>query len=105
MDYQARMDDLIVIQEDKFIMTGKRYGNLSFLEGKLLIGVVQTLVSQFDEKGIYRLIATYASRTYSENELTLLSKKGLLGDDQLCKLQFCECCVFNKLYKTKFGNT
>ena len=39
----------------------------------------------------------------SETGMSILSKRSLLGDDKIEKLDFCEYCVYRKQTKVKFS--
>ena len=89
-------------------------GALTLMEGELKNGLY-TLVGTIIL--ITRLMATAVNKEneraklwhlrlghVSERGLNELSKQGLLGNDKLGTLEFCENCIFGKSNRVKFGN-
>ncbi|KAL5700655.1 hypothetical protein ACHQM5_026075 [Ranunculus cassubicifolius] len=94
---------LTITWEDRVIMRGERHGNLYILKGKPLTGVVQKMVSQVDQKRYLQTQLWHKRLGHvDETGLTVLGKQGLFGRDKLCKLDYCEHCVFGKQCRTSY---
>ncbi|KAL5715795.1 hypothetical protein ACHQM5_017567 [Ranunculus cassubicifolius] len=101
--YVAADGLLQVLWDDKMFLSGERHGNLYFLQGEVISG--GALVSQ--EVNEKQLVATQLWHMrlghMSEKGLSMLSRRGLLGSEKLCKLDFCEHCVYGKQCRVRFG--
>ena len=91
-----------VYNGDRLMLMGVRHGNLYFLRGDTVEG--GAMVSEvLDEKSMTQTQLWHMRLGHvGEKGLKALSKRGLLGDEQLGKLDFCEHCILGKQTRVKF---
>ena len=91
--------NLQIEENDMIIMKGIRRIWLYVLVGSTIMTTITTSVSSDRTKLWHMRLAHMSERGLKE-----LSKQGLLGNDQITSLQFCEKCVFGKTTRHKFNS-
>ena len=83
-------------------MKGELKNGFHTLIGTSITSLVATVVNKENERAkLWHLRLGHVS----ERGLNKLSKQGLLRNDKLGTLEFCENCIFGKSNRVKFGNT
>lgn len=93
----ANDGNMKVCHGSMIVMRGKRMNVIYMLEGKTIIGSVA--IADKDNSKLWHLRLGHES----EKGLQELSKQGLLGKDQVHKLDFCENCVLGKSKRLQFN--
>ncbi|KAH9782991.1 hypothetical protein KPL71_009148 [Citrus sinensis] len=88
---KAENGNLHIEENGLVIMKGIRRNGLYVLVGSIAMLAITTSVSS-DRTKLWHMRLAHMS----EKGLKELSKQGLLGNDQITSLQFCEKCVFGK---------
>ncbi|XP_060170465.1 uncharacterized mitochondrial protein AtMg00300-like [Lycium barbarum] len=83
------------------LMKGTRRGTLYYLQGSIMKGSVAVSNSLSDDD-VTRLWHMRLGHM-SEKDMTILSKRGLLGKTGMGKLYFCDHCVFGKQKRGSFS--
>ncbi|KAH9682681.1 hypothetical protein KPL71_027445 [Citrus sinensis] len=88
-----------VVRGSIVVMKGNKQNGLYVLQGTAVTGDVSISASLgLDKTLIWHLRLGHIS----ENGLKILEKQGVLGDDKLGSLEFCEVCVLGKSSRTSF---
>ena len=84
-------------------MKGIRCGTLYYLYGSIVIGYVEvpTSLSNEDLTRLWHMRLGHMS----DKGMTILCRRGLLGNQGIGKLGFCEHCVFGKQKRMSFSAT
>ena len=96
---KAENGNLHIEENGLVIMKGIRRNGLYVLVGSIAMLAITTSVSS-DRTKLWHMRLAHMS----EKGLKELSKQGLLGNDQITSLQFCEKCVFGKATRHRFNS-
>lgn len=99
--YAAEDGTLTVRRGSEIVMTGTRSsGNIYILQGYTVISSTSATVTPTSDR-----TKLWHQRLghMSEKGLNILSKRGLLGDQPIRSLEFCEHCVLGKQTRQSFG--
>ena len=95
---KAENGEIQVSNQGKIIMKGVRKNGLYILVGSSLGHAISASVVRDKTKLWHIRLAHISERGHRE-----LSNQGLLGDDKVTSLKFCEKCVFGKATRLKFS--
>ncbi|KAG8495946.1 hypothetical protein CXB51_009450 [Gossypium anomalum] len=100
--YTAESGVLKISKGSLIVMKGqKKIAKLYVLQGSTVTGdtaIASSSLSDDDITKLWHMRLGYMS----ENGMTELSKRGLLDGQGICKLNFCEHCVFGKQKRVRF---
>ncbi|KAG8479428.1 hypothetical protein CXB51_029898 [Gossypium anomalum] len=100
--YTAESGVLKVSKGSLVVMKGQRkIAKLYVLQGSTVTGDAAVASSSLSDDDITKLWHMRLGHM-SENGMTELSKRGLLDGQGICKLNFCEHCVFGKQKRVRF---
>ncbi|KAG8477605.1 hypothetical protein CXB51_030323 [Gossypium anomalum] len=101
--YTAESRVLKISKGSLVVMKGQRkIAKLYVLQGSTVTGDAAVASSSLSDDDITKLWHMRLGHM-SENGMTELSKKGLLDGQGICKLNFCEHCVFRKQKRVRFS--
>jgi len=84
------------------IVKGSKMNGLYILDGSIVIGhAFVASVASHNKSELWHLRLGHVN----ERGLVDLSKQGLLGNDKLDKLEFCDHCIQCKQHRVKFGSS
>ncbi|XP_052296995.1 uncharacterized mitochondrial protein AtMg00300-like [Citrus sinensis] len=95
---KAENGEIQVLDQGKIVMKGVRKNGLYILVGSSTEQGISTSVTRDKTKLWHMRLAHISERGLKE-----LSNQGLLGDDKVTSLKFCEKCVFGKATRLKFS--
>ncbi|KAH9752645.1 hypothetical protein KPL71_014775 [Citrus sinensis] len=95
---KAKNGEIQVLDQGKIVMKGVRKNGLYILVGSSLVQGISASVTRDKTKLWHMRLAHISERGLKE-----LSNQGLLGDDKVTSLKFCEKCVFGKATRLKFS--
>lgn len=97
--FQSKNGALKVIKGCLTLLKGKKIGTLYMLQGRVIAGSANAVVSSKNESKLWhsRLCHMSKKNTY------LLIKKGCLQAEKLKGFEFCEDCVYGIAHKVSFG--
>ncbi|KAG8485563.1 hypothetical protein CXB51_018918 [Gossypium anomalum] len=100
--YTAESGVLKISKGSLVVMKGQRkIAKLYVLQGSTVTGDAAVASSSLSDDDITKLWHMRLGHM-SENGMTELSKRGLLDGQGICKLNFCEHCVFGKQKRVRF---
>ncbi|KAG8472960.1 hypothetical protein CXB51_035039 [Gossypium anomalum] len=100
--YTAESGVLKISKGSLVVMKGQRkIAKLYILQGSTVTGDAAVASSSLSDDDITKLWHMCLGHI-SENGMTELSKRGLLDGQGICKLNFCEHCVFGKQKRVRF---
>ncbi|KAG8499392.1 hypothetical protein CXB51_005981 [Gossypium anomalum] len=100
--YTAKNEVLKISKRSLVVMKGQRkIAKLYVLQGSTFTGNAAVTSSSLSDDDITKLWHMRLGHM-SENGMTELSKRGLLDGQGICKLNFCEHCVFGKQKRVRF---
>ncbi|KAG8474425.1 hypothetical protein CXB51_033824 [Gossypium anomalum] len=100
--YIAESGVLKISKGSLVVMKGQRKtARLYILQGSTLTGDTAVVSSSLSDDDITKLWHMRLGHM-SENGMVELSKRGLLDRQEICKLNFCEHCVFGKQKRVRF---
>ncbi|KAG8481211.1 hypothetical protein CXB51_025954 [Gossypium anomalum] len=100
--YTAESRVLKISKGSLVVMKGQRkIAKLYVLQGSTVTGDAAVASSSLSDDDITKLWHMRLGHM-SENSMTELSKRGLLDGQGICKLNFCEHCVFGKQKRVRF---
>ncbi|KAG8493558.1 hypothetical protein CXB51_011740 [Gossypium anomalum] len=100
--YTAESGVLKISNGSLVVMKGQRkFAKLYVLQGSTVTGDAAVASSSLSDDDITKIWHMRLGHM-SENGLTKLSKRGLLDGQGICKLNFCEHCVFGKQKRVRF---
>ncbi|KAG8477010.1 hypothetical protein CXB51_030151 [Gossypium anomalum] len=100
--YTAESGVLKISKGSLVVMKGQRkIAKLYVLQGSTVTGDAAVASSSLSDDDITKLWHMRLGHM-SENDMTELSKRGLLDGQGICKLNFCEHCVFGKQKRVRF---
>ena len=98
--YKAEGGVLRVTRGSLVVMKGIKENGLYILQGHTVLGVVATAFgSDIQKAQLWHQRLAHVS----ERGLQELEKQGLLCEDKLGKLEFCEHCIYGKASRLKFN--
>ncbi|KAG8499473.1 hypothetical protein CXB51_005963 [Gossypium anomalum] len=100
--YTAESEVLKISKGSLVVMKGQRkIAKLYVLQGSTVTGDAVVASSSLSDDDITKLWHMRLGHM-SENGMTKLSKRGLLDGQGICKLNFCEHCIFEKHKRVRF---
>ncbi|KAG8472328.1 hypothetical protein CXB51_035360 [Gossypium anomalum] len=100
--YTAESGVLKISKGSLVVMKGQRkIAKLYVLQGSTVTGDAAVASSSLPDDNITKLWHMRLGHM-SENDMTELSKRGLLDGQGICKLNFCEHCIFGKQKRVRF---
>ncbi|KAH9764272.1 hypothetical protein KPL70_001465 [Citrus sinensis] len=96
---KAEKGEIQVLDQGKIVMKGVRKNGLYILVGSSPVQGISACVTRDKTKLWHMRLAHISERGLKE-----LSNQGLLGDDKVTSLEFCEKCVFGKATRLKFSS-
>ncbi|KAH9655560.1 Integrase catalytic domain-containing protein [Citrus sinensis] len=96
---KAEKGEIQVLDQGKIVMKGVRKNGLYILVGSSPVQGISASVTRDKTKLWHMRLAHISERGLKE-----LSNQGLLGDDKVTSLEFCEKCVFGKATRLKFSS-
>ncbi|KAG8485911.1 hypothetical protein CXB51_020221 [Gossypium anomalum] len=100
--YTAESGVLKISKRSLVVMKGQRkIAKLYVLHGSTVTGDAAVASSSFSDDDITKIWHMRLGHM-SENGMTELSKRGLLDGQGICRLNFCEHCVFKKQKRVRF---
>lgn len=96
--YKSENGILRVFKNDSLKLIGKLCSGLYVLQGKTLLGEVNTIEQQNKEGSLWHKRLAHIS----ERRLSCLYKQGLIGDQKPDHIDFCEHCIIGKSARQSF---
>lgn len=97
--FQSRNGSLKVTKGCLTLLKGEKVGTLYILQGKVVAGSANAVVSSKNESKLWHSRLCHMSKKNTD----LLIKKGCLEADKMKGFEFCEDCVYGKSHKVSFG--
>jgi len=97
--FQSKNGSLKVIKGCLTLLKGKKVGTLYILQGRVVAGSANTVVSSKNESKMRHSRLCHMSKKNTD----LLIKKGCLQADKLKAFEFYEDCMYGKAHKVSFG--